>query len=92
MSEPSIIETSPVDGRELGTYAEATAGEVQDAVARGRRAFQAWRKRPVSAREMANRDLEQEIQRIYEEKRQAYGSPRIHRELLALGKRCSRKR
>ena len=57
-----------------------------------RSGYYAWRKRPVSAREMANRDLEQEIQRIYEEKRQVYGSPRIHRELLALGKGCSRKR
>ena len=57
-----------------------------------RSGYYAWRKRPISAREMANRDLEQEIQRIYEEKRQVYSSPRIQRELLALGKRCSRKR
>jgi len=61
MSEPSIIETSPVDGRELGTYAEATAGEVQDAVARGRRAFQAWRKRPVNERLRSLRQLRSAI-------------------------------
>lgn len=31
-------------------------------------------------------------EQIYKAKRKVYGSPRIHRELQALGKRCSRKR
>ena len=57
-----------------------------------RSGYYAWRQRPVSAREMANQELGAEIQRIFKEKREVYGSPRIRRELLTLGKRCSRKR
>jgi len=57
-----------------------------------RSGYYAWRRRPPSAREMANQELAQEIERIFEEKHKVYGSPRIHRELLALGKWCNRKR
>ena len=57
-----------------------------------RSGYYAWRKRPESAREMANQELRTEIEHIFKVKRQVYGSLRIYRELLALGKRCSRKR
>ena len=57
-----------------------------------RSGYYAWRKRPASGREMANQELRTEIEGIFKAKRQVYGSPRIHRELRALGKRCSRKR
>ena len=57
-----------------------------------RSGYYAWRKRPESAREMANQELGAEIEQIFKENRKVYGSPRIRRELLALGKRCSRKR
>jgi len=57
-----------------------------------RSGYYAWRKRPESAREMANQELGAEIDQIFKAKRQVYGSPRIRKELLALGKRYSRKR
>ena len=57
-----------------------------------RSGYYAWRKRPESAREMANQELGAKIEQIFKENRKVYGSPRIRRELLALGKRCNRKR
>ena len=38
-----------------------------------RSGYYAWRKRPVSVREMANQELKVEIKTIYEQSRQSYG-------------------
>jgi len=54
--------------------------------------FYAWRKREPSKREMANRELSQEIKVVFEESGQTYGSPRVHAELNAKGVACSRHR
>ena len=54
--------------------------------------YYAWRKRPVSAREMANQQLGQEIKTVYENNHGTYGSPRVYRELRAAGTLCSKNR
>jgi putative transposase len=51
-----------------------------------------WRKRKPSARDRANAKLLEAIKRIFERSRKTYGSPRIHAELKAQGKTCSRNR
>ena len=43
--------------------------------------YYAWRQRPPSAREMANQDLFNKIEVVYNENYGVYGSPRIYREL-----------
>lgn len=43
--------------------------------------YYAWRKRPPSAREMANQELVQAIEAVYAESNGTYGSPRIYHEL-----------
>ena len=54
--------------------------------------YYAWRERPVSAREMANRELVEKIKVVHAESREAYGSPRIYQELKAQGVACSENR
>lgn len=54
--------------------------------------YYAWRKRPPSAREMANPALFKDIETVYHDNDGLYGSPRIHAELKAQGKRCSQNR
>jgi putative transposase len=49
--------------------------------------YYAWRDRPESAREIANRDLAAQIRRIHAENRAVYGSPRVHAALRAEGRR-----
>ena len=51
--------------------------------------YYAWRKRPVSAREMANQELVREIEAAYNSSYETYGSPRIYHELRAQGVACS---
>lgn len=46
-----------------------------------RSGYYAWRKQPVSQREMANRLLLERIKAVYEAHRGRYGSPRIYDEL-----------
>jgi putative transposase len=53
-----------------------------------RSGYYAWRKRPVSSREMANQALKQQIKAIHQHSRQTYGSPRIQAELAEQGIRC----
>jgi len=53
-----------------------------------RRGYYDWLKRPVSARELANRDLLVEIKRVFYEHREVYGAPRIHRTLIEQGVEC----
>lgn len=43
----------------------------------GRGGYYAWLKRPLSAREVANRDLAEKIQTTFEETKETYGSPRL---------------
>lgn len=57
-----------------------------------RSAYYAWRKRPVSAREMANQELYKEIKAVYNESHGTYGSPRIYRTLEKQGVNCSENR
>jgi putative transposase len=54
--------------------------------------YYAWRKRPVSAREMANRELVKGIEAVQRETYQTYGSPRVWCELKARGVACSKNR
>ena len=54
--------------------------------------YYAWRKRPVSAREMANRELVKRIEAVYNDSYETYGSPRVYIELKAQGETCSENR
>jgi putative transposase len=54
--------------------------------------YYAWRKRPVSRREMANQELIEEIKAAHEESYETYGSPRIYEELQDNGVICSKNR
>jgi putative transposase len=54
--------------------------------------YYAWRTRPASAREMANRELYKQIEAVYHDNRGVYGSPRIYRELKDQGVACSENR
>jgi putative transposase len=57
-----------------------------------RAGFYAWRGRPPSARAHADEALTEVIHMIHHDARGTYGSPRIHAELRATGRRCGRKR
>jgi len=54
--------------------------------------YYVWRKRPPSAREMANQELYKKIKAVYNDNHGVYGSPRIYRELDAQGVACSKNR
>jgi transposase InsO family protein len=54
--------------------------------------YYAWRERPPSVREMANRTLYKKIEAVYHENRGVYGSPRIYHELDKQGVACSENR
>ena len=41
--------------------------------------YYAWRKRPISVREMANRELVKKIEAVYNDSYETYGSPRVYR-------------
>lgn len=57
-----------------------------------RSGFYAWRSRAPSERAARNDGLLQAIHTIHKETHQAYGSPRMHRELVARGYACGRHR
>ncbi len=57
-----------------------------------RSGYYAWREGQESARELANRGMAEEIRRLFEAKRQRYGSPRITAELRREGQVCNHKR
>jgi putative transposase len=57
-----------------------------------RAGFYAWRDRPPSARARADAELTRVIHRLHDESRGTYGSPRLHADLQAAGRRCGRKR
>ena len=55
-----------------------------------RSGFYAWRSRPESKRSKRHRELVDEMRRIHADRNmQSYGSPRVHKELVARGKSCS---
>lgn len=57
-----------------------------------RSTFYAWCRRPVSRRAATDHRLTGQIRAIYAEMDRTYGSPRIHRELVARGMPCGRHR
>jgi putative transposase len=58
-----------------------------------RSGFTDWRRRPVSARQVADTALIETITLIHRQSRASYGAPRVHAELrLGLGVACGRKR
>lgn len=56
------------------------------------RGYYSWRSRPPSARQQEDRCLLGEARASYERSQRVYGSPRVRKDLLALGHRCSAKR
>jgi len=54
--------------------------------------YYAWRGRPPSAREMANQELLEKIEAVFEESGETYGSPRVYRALRRQGVACSENR
>ena len=54
--------------------------------------YYAWRQRRPSARAQANATLVEQIRQVHQASKQRYGSPRVQRELQALGYRCTQKR
>jgi transposase InsO family protein len=57
-----------------------------------RSGFYAWSQRPESARQQADKDLAEEVAQVHRDSRGTYGSPRVHAELQARGRKVSRKR
>lgn len=57
-----------------------------------RSGYYAWRKRAASEREIANRELFEEIRRIFHENRQVYGPIRVWKALKKEGIECGRDR
>ena len=55
-------------------------------------AFYQWQKRPVSQRALQKELLVARICELFEQSKGCYGSPRIHRDVQALGIQCSQKR
>lgn len=54
--------------------------------------YHAWRTRPESPRQAANRQLLDDIRRLHADHRERYGAPRIHAALRAQGRTVSRGR
>ncbi len=57
-----------------------------------RSGYYAGRKRPPSARKMADQGLVEQIETIHQDSRRTYGSPRIHQELAENGVQCGHNR
>jgi transposase InsO family protein len=57
-----------------------------------RSGYYAWRKRPESRRSRENRALEDKIRVLHKASHGIYGSPRVHRDLVDAGVRCSKHR
>jgi hypothetical protein len=54
--------------------------------------YYAWRERPESQRDVANRELLAEVRRVHSDSRRRYGSPRVHAALRREGRRVGRNR
>ena len=57
-----------------------------------RSGFYAWSQRPESARQRQDPQLAEEVAQAHRDSRGTYGSPRVHAELKARGRKVSRKR
>jgi putative transposase len=57
-----------------------------------RSCYYAWLKNPLSKRKHEDIEFYKIIKKIYDDSRQMYGSPSIHRELKKQGYKCARKR
>jgi len=57
-----------------------------------RSGFYAWQKRPRPARGKSDAQLAATVAAVHLRSRRTYGSPRVHRELLARGVRVGKKR
>ncbi len=57
-----------------------------------RSGFYAWKQRPESARQQEDQQLAEEVAKVHQESRGTYGSPRVHAEMRARGRKVSRKR
>jgi len=57
-----------------------------------RSGYSAWKERPESKREQADRELAEQGGAVHPHSRGTYGSPRVHAELRARGRKVSRKR
>lgn len=51
--------------------------------------FYDWLKRPESERSRENRQLTEKIKHLHQRSREIYGSPKIHKDLMAAGETCS---
>ena len=51
-----------------------------------RAGYYAWRERPPSARAQQDRALKAQIERVHQDSRGTYGSPRVYRELKEPGR------
>ena len=54
--------------------------------------YYAWRKQPVSEREMANQKLVLKIKEVHTQSDRSYGAPRVYKALRAQGYTCNHKR
>lgn len=54
--------------------------------------YYAWKERPASEHEREDARIAAEIQQLFQDFREVYGSPRIHAELAKRGIHCGRKR
>jgi putative transposase len=63
-----------------------------EALAVSRAGFYEWMGRPESHRARANRSLLAAIRDSFEQSDRTYGSPRVWRDLIAWGHRCSENR
>ena len=88
--------TLPRNRRDVPVYLGTSAGGSTNMLCRVLRVswsgFYAWHRRRPSDRDDADRRLAVEIAAAHTESRRTYGSPRIHEELQAQGRRVSRKR
>jgi putative transposase len=57
-----------------------------------RSGFYAWKWRPESLRQQEEQQLAEEVAQVHQESRGTYGSPRVHAEMRARGRKVSRKR
>jgi putative transposase len=54
--------------------------------------YYAWRSRPICNRKKEDMELLKEIKIIHKKSKQVYGSPKIHEELINMGKNCGHNR
>jgi putative transposase len=57
-----------------------------------RSGFYAWTRRPKSVRQQQDEQLAQEVEQVHRASRGRYGSPRVHAEMKARGRKVGRKR